>query len=70
MFIVIHLFFVGSGKDSKGFKTFSKSKDARVFPFDADFQSRWNDGGSAAWSAAALEEALDVQNVQAAAAFD
>ena len=64
------ILFVGSGKGSKGFTTFPKSKDACVFPFNADFQFRWNDGGSAAWSAAALEETLDVQSVQAAAAFD
>ena len=61
-------FFVGSGKGSKGFKTFSKSKDACVFPFNATFQFRWNNGGSAAGSAVALEEPR--KSVQAAAAID
>ena len=36
----------------------------------ADFQFRWYDGGSAAGSAAALEEPRGVQSVQAPAAFD
>ena len=69
MFIVIHHFLLAQEKTPKDLN-FSKSKDACVFPFNAVFQSRWNDGGSAGWSAAALEETLDMQNVQAAAALD
>ena len=63
-------FLVGSGNDSKGFKIFQKVKMHVFFPFNAIFQSRWHDGGSAAWSAAAFEEPRDIHGKQAAAAPD
>ena len=64
-------FFVGSGKDSKGFKKLLQKVKMHVFfLLNAVFQSRWNDGGSAAWSAAALEEPRDMHSKQAAAAPD
>ena len=49
MFILIFLFRLAQGMSPKDLIFFfSKSKDARVFPFQEVFQSRWNDGGSAA----------------------
>ena len=69
MFILILLFGLAQGMTPKDL-IFSKSKDARVFPFKAVFQSRWNDGGSAAWSAAAIEEPRDMHGKQAAVAPD
>ena len=70
MFIVIHLFWLAQGMTPKDLKLFQKVKMHVFFLFNAVFQSRWNDGGSAAWSAAAFEEPRDMHSKQAAAAPD
>ena len=62
-------FFVGSGKDFKGSKTFQKVKMHALFLFN--LKLRWNRGGSAAMPAAAASGGfLDEGTVQAAAATD
>ena len=54
--IVIHPFLLTQEKAPKDITLFQKVKMHVFFLFNADFQYRWNDGGSAAWSAAALDE--------------